>query len=203
MKGTAMKKGSLLLAAVSCAGLVLASGPATAGGEVDPSTLMPEPPPGSICRATGAGVVCATSFDATVENEPAFALSCGLLYETADDVRRGTRWYVDGRLTRRFVFQNASGSWSLSPTGAGPSVTWVAHANWQNVDIDAAASEDTWPTVSHGMIFQLTGPDGQLIFQYSGLERPDGTHSGIGNWAEFESPEVDAAICDALTRRDA
>jgi hypothetical protein len=190
---------SMVAIAVSCAGLVLANAPATAGGSVDPSTLTPEPPPGSSCRATGAGVVCATTFDATVENEPAFALSCGLVYESADDVRRGTRWYVDGRLTRRFVFQDASGSWSLSPTGAGPSVTWVAHANWQNVDIDADASEDTWPTVYHGMIFRLTGSDGQLIFQYSGLERPDGTHSGTGDWAEFESPAVDTAICDALT----
>ena len=194
-----MKRSSMLAVAASCVGLVLASGPATAGGDVDPSTLMPEPPPGSTCQATAGGVVCATTFDATVENEPAFALSCGVLYETATDVRRGTRWYVDGRLTRRFVFQNASGSWSLSPTGAGPSVSWVAHANWQNVDIDADAPDDAWPTVYHGMIFRLTGPDGRPIFQFSGREQPDGTHSGIGDWADFESPEFDAAICDALT----
>ncbi|MBA3266365.1 MAG: hypothetical protein H0T14_08360 [Nocardioidaceae bacterium] len=190
---------SVAALAVSCAGLALGSATASAGGSVDPSTLVPEPPPDATCKATGAGVVCNTTFNASVQNEPAFSLPCGLLYETADDVRRGTRWYVDGRLTRRFVFQNASGSWSLSPTGAGPSVTWVAHANWQNTDVDADAPEETWPTVIHGMMLRITGPTGRPIFQYAGIERPDGTSSGLGDWAEFEAPQVQSEICDALT----
>jgi FtsP/CotA-like multicopper oxidase with cupredoxin domain len=92
---------------------------------------------------------------------------------------RGIRWYEDGRLTRRFVFADDSGSWSLSPDGAGPVVTWVAQGNWQNVDVDADASEETWPTTSHGMQFRLTAPDGKLIFQFSGLERPAGPQPPI------------------------
>jgi len=68
---------------------------------------------------------------------------CGLVYETADEVRRGIRWYVDGLLTRRFVFADDSGSWSLSPTGAGPAASWVGKGNWQNVDVDAEATEET------------------------------------------------------------
>lgn len=155
--------------------------------------------PGATCRANGASVICHTTFNASLQNEPAFPLPCGLVYETADDVRRGIRWYVDGRLTTRFVFQNASGSWSLSPTGAGPSVSWVAHANWQNVNIDADAPEETWPTTLHGVAFRLTGPDGQVIFQFSGIEWPDGSHSGLGDWVQRESPEIQSAICDALT----
>ena len=185
--------------AVSCAGLVLGSSPVSAGGQVDPSTLIPEPPPGATCEPTGAGVLCHTTFNASFQNEPAFSLPCGLVYETADDVRRGTRWYVDGRLTRRFVFQNASGEWSLSPTGAGPLVTWVAHANWQNVDIDAAAPEESWPTTSHGVALRVSGPEGAPIFQFSGLQLPDGSHSGLGDWAEFESQDVQSEICNALT----
>jgi len=185
--------------ATSFAGLVLGGAPASAGDLVDPTSLVPEPPPGATCRANGASVICHTTFNSSVQNEPAFPLPCGLVYETADDVRRGIRWYVDGRLTRRFVFQDASGSWSLSPTGEGPSVTWVAHANWQNVNIDADASEETWPTTLHGVAQRVTGPDGQVIFQFSGLERPDGSHGGLGDWAQLESPEVQSAICNALT----
>lgn len=79
-------------------------------------------------------------------NAEAFVLPCGQVYETADDVRRGLRWYEGGQLGRRFVFQNASGSWSLSPDGTGPTVTWTAQANWQNVDLDAEADEQTWAT---------------------------------------------------------
>jgi hypothetical protein len=185
--------------AMSCGGLVLGGASASADDLVDPTTLVPEPPPGATCRANGASVICHTTFNASLQNEPAFPLPCGLVYETADDVRRGIRWYVDGRLTTRFVFQNASGSWSLSPTGAGPSVSWVAHANWQNVNIDADAPEETWPTTLHGVAFRLTGPDGQVIFQFSGIEWPDGSHSGLGDWVQRESPEIQSAICDALT----
>jgi hypothetical protein len=192
-------RAAVIALAMSCAGLVLGGAPASAGDLVDPTTLVPEPPPGATCRANGASVICHTTFNASIQNEPAFPLSCGLLYETAEDVRRGIRWYVDGRLTRRFVFQTAAGSWSLSPTGDGPSVSWVAHANWQNVNIDADAPEETWPTTLHGVALRVTGPDGQVIFQFSGLERPDGSHSGLGDWAQFESQEVQSAICDALT----
>ena len=52
-----------------------------------------------------------------------FGLPCGTLYETVYDLREGIRWYLDGKLVRRFVSQNAEGTWSLSPTGDGPTVT--------------------------------------------------------------------------------
>ena len=181
------------------AGLATGASPAAAAGSVDPATLLPPPPPGAECRSVGAGVVCHTTFDASHENEPAFELPCGLLFESAQDVRRGIRWYVDGSLTRRAVFQNASGSWSLSPTGAGPSVTWVAHANWSNRDVDASAPEETWPTTFHGVSLRVSGPHGSPLFLFAGLERPDGSHSGVGDWADFESAEVQDALCSALT----
>jgi hypothetical protein len=178
---------------------VIGAVPASAGGLIDPSTLFPEPPPGATCRANGAGVICETTFNGSVQNEPAFTLPCGLVYETSDDVRRGIRWYVDGRLTQRFVFQNATGSWSLSPTGAGPSVTLIAHDDWQNRDIDASAPGETWPTTTHGMLLRITGPDGRQLFQYTGIERPDGSHSGLGAPPDVDSPQFQSAICNALT----
>lgn len=190
---------SMIVAGISCVCGVFGPGVASADQPVDPSTLVPEPPPGSSCQATGAGVTCKTTFDASLQNEPVFSLSCGQLYETSNDVRRGTRWYVDGRLVRRLVFQNADGRWSLSPTGAEPTVRWTAQTSWENRNIDADAPEETWPTTVHGMTFKVTASHGRPIFQLTGLERPDGSHSGHGDWAQFESPEVDAAICDALT----
>ena len=104
------------------------------------------PPPGSECRLDGAWIICHTSLVFTPVNEPIldFQLPCGTLYETATDVRRGIRWYDSstGRLVTRFVTQDFEGTWSLSPTGAGPTVTVTAHANWRNVNIDA--DESTW-----------------------------------------------------------
>jgi hypothetical protein len=186
-------------AALSCVCWVGGAAPAMGGQEVDPSTLTPAPPPGATCVTTGDAVRCATTFDASLQAEPVFTLPCGQVYETSTDVRRGIRWYVDGRLDRRFVFQTAGGSWSLSPTMSAPVVTWVAHASWQNLDIDADAPEETWPTTTHGLSIRVTGPDGRTIFQYAGLDLPDGTHHGIGDWAELESAEVQAALCDVLT----
>lgn len=194
-------RASITALAVSCGGLVLGGVPASAGGLIDPSTLFPAPAPDSICRANGTGVICETTFNGSVQNEPAFPLPCGLVYETSDDVRRGIRWYdADRRLTQRFVFQDATGSWSLSPTGDGPSATVIAHADWQNRNIDASAPAETWPTTYHGMMIRITGPDhGRPIFQYTGLERPDGSHSGLGDWVDFDSPAIQSLLCDALT----
>ncbi len=181
---------------------VLATGaaPASAGGTVDPSTLVPQPPPGADCRSTGRGaVLCHTTFDDSRVNAEAFPLPCGLVYETAHDLRRGTRWYADGRLTRRFVFQDAHGSWSLSPDGSGPAVTWVAHDSWQNVDVDADAPEETWPTTTRGMMFRVSGPGGGTLFHVAGRDLPTGEHRGVGDWGVFDSPELQAALCAALT----
>jgi hypothetical protein len=144
-------------------------------------------------------VLCHTTFDDSHANVEVFPLPCGIVYETAQDVRRGIRWYADGRLTRRFVFQDASGSWSLSPDGSGPMVTWVAHDSWQNVGIDADAPEETWPTTTHGMVFRVSGPGGGTLFHVAGRDLPTGEHRGVGDWADFESPELQAALCAALT----
>jgi len=41
--------------------------------------------------------------------------------------------------------------------------------------------------------------DHGLIFSYTGLELPDGSHHGHGDFAQLETPETDAAICAVLT----
>lgn len=187
-----------LAALVTGVGLAASAVSAAAAAPVDVNTLVPAPPPGAACHAAGARTVCRTIFDNSVTNGEAFVLPCGQVYETADDVRRGLRWYEDNQLVRRFVFQSASGSWSLSPDGAGPTVTWTAHANWQNVEVDVQADEETWPTTYHGMQFRITGRDGRPILQYAGIDRPDGSHSGAGEPFDPGSPAVQAALCAAL-----
>ena len=66
-------------------------------------------------------------------NEPIadFDLPCGTLYETIYDLREGIRWYPGRKVVKRFVSQNAEGTWSLSPSDAEPTVKISFHANWR------------------------------------------------------------------------
>lgn len=195
----------LAIAALALAGAVApaAAAPAprapAAAVIVDPSTLTPAPPPGAICREAGAQVICETSFEVHLVNEPAFELPCGLFYETVDDVRRGIRWYTDGLLTRRSVFQQAVGQWSLSPTGEGRVAEVTAHVTWRNVDVDPFAPEETWPQITSGMGLKVQADDGGIVFQESGIGYPGGDYRGNQRFGEFGSPEALASICTALT----
>lgn len=193
-------KAAAAASALLVAGVAVSAAPAAGAGRtpVDPATLTPAPPPGASCYETGEQVRCETVFEIHAVNEPAFELPCGLFYETIDDVRRGTRWYTDGLLTKRLVFQQAAGFWSLSPDGSGPHVQVTSHASWSNVDFDPLAPEEEWPTTFHGMQFQLKDASGHIIFQISGRETPAG-QTGNGEWAEFDSPEVQQRLCAALT----
>jgi hypothetical protein len=77
-------------------------------------------------------------------------------------------------------------------------VTWEIHQSWVNDNLDPFAPEDEWTFTFRGMAFRVTGANGQL-FHLAGLQRPDGSHSGVGDWVEFDSPDTQAAICAALT----
>jgi hypothetical protein len=185
---------------LALAGLMWMAGPAAAGPLVDPSTLQPPPPPGSECRLDGAWIICHTSLEFHPVNEPIldFQLPCGTVYETADDVRRGIRWYDSstGKLMKRFVSQDFEGTWSLSPTGAGPTVTVTAHANWRNV-YAVPGDESSGPTIFHGNGFTIRAPGFGVIVHIAGLDLPDGTHRGVAR--VIEDPEVAAELCAALT----
>ena len=157
--------------------VVLGPQPASAGPLVDPDTLIPPPPPGSTCSATGNQVICQTSLDFTFVNEPVFDIACGTVYETSTDTRVGIRWYnSDRKLVRRHVRQDDAGTWSLSPAGTGPLVTISVHANWSNQypipGDDASASQ-----VNHGDGFTAQAPGFGVILHIAGLDEPDGTPS--------------------------
>jgi hypothetical protein len=62
---------------------------ASANSLVDPSTLIPEPPPGAVCRADGQWIICHTSLSFAPVNEASGdVLTCGPVYQTGSDERR-------------------------------------------------------------------------------------------------------------------
>lgn len=186
--------------------LVLASGtvgwttaPASAGAIVDPNTLQPVPP-NATCREAGGQVICDTFLVEEVVNEPItdFDLPCGTIYETSDFRGDGTRWYVDGKVVRRHVAASLEGTWSLSPTGAGPTVKISGSSSvwtvWTTPGDDSTAVD----TRNSGNGFKVSAPGFGVITHDAGLSSPDGTHHGILTEFPF-TPEIEAALCAALT----
>jgi hypothetical protein len=170
---------------------------ADAGRSVDPDTLNPPPPPGSSCQRDGRQVICHTVFVQDFVNEPVFELPCGLFYETSHDDRRGTRWYINGKLHTRFVSSSLHGTWSLSPVGAGPLVTLKGNANWRNVDIPFDQPEENWPITVHGNDITASAPGYGVILHIAGRDDPDGDHHGTGV-TDFDDPAVHAELCAAM-----
>jgi hypothetical protein len=180
------------------ASLVLAA-PALAGPIVDPNTLQPVPP-NATCRDDGRQVICDTFLEEFAVNEPIadFDLPCGTIYETSYYRGDGTRWYVDLLAVKRHVAASLDGTWSLSPTGAGPSVKisgyWSIWTIWTTPGDDSTAVE----TSSSGNAFKVSAPGFGVILQDAGLLYPDGTHHGVSGQIPF-TPEVAATLCEALT----
>ena len=187
--------------------LILAAGTASAAPtSVDPDTLTPPPPPGAECKQTGQYVICHTFGDESWANQPDFTLSCGRAYSTGSAHSEDIRWYSDGLLVRRFVKVTEEGTFSLSPTGEGPTVRFVPHYNF--VDYFATPGDfDSVTEIEHGMDFRIWRPDSGVMVHLAGIFvfAPDGiTHHGAGEFALDEEDNLvipakaDAALCEAL-----
>jgi hypothetical protein len=205
----------MVLWAIGMLGMALAMGlvvalaafPASAAPRsVDPTTLTPPPDPGVVaeCKQTGNFILCQTYFDEpSLVNEPVFELECGTVYETSTVHREGIRWYSsEGLLLRRFVTEDAQGSWSLSPTSEGPTVRFFAHDNWTDVYAVPGDGESV-STTYHGDSVTAMAPGYGVLFHIAGQDLPDGTHHGVGAGFFIDDegnvdPEVDAALCEAL-----
>lgn len=168
-----------------------------AGSPVAPDTLQPVPPPGATCSANGPWVICKTGLVIDAQNEPIedFDLPCGTVHESIHDVRSGIRWYQNGKLVKRFVTQDAEGTWSLSPTGDGPTARISAHANWRNV-YAVPGDESSGPTTAHGDGFKVQATGHGVIVHFAGLDLADGSHRGVARF--IDDPAVAARLCDAL-----
>ncbi|HEX5823847.1 MAG TPA: hypothetical protein VFY18_05230 [Candidatus Limnocylindrales bacterium] len=103
---------------------------ASARSFVDPTTLTPPLKPFRVCWQLGPEVQCDTGGTASIENEPADDSPCGQIYETSTEVSNSTRWYRDGLIVRRKVEESVRGTWSLSPTGDGPTVVFMRNMSW-------------------------------------------------------------------------
>jgi len=191
-----MKRTLLAMIAAVAAAVLTQPLPAWAGSPVpDPSVLQPPPPPGSTCQADGTQVICQTTFDVFLQNEPVFDLPCGTVYETSTDLRKGLRWYQDGELVTRFVTQDVEGTWSLSPTGTGPTVTVSAHDNWRNTNVDPYADPESWPVSAHGNGIVVRAAGVGVIAHIAGLDRGD-EHHGVLRF--IDDPVVAAELCAVL-----
>lgn len=177
-----------VLAAASLGG---ASG-AAAHTRVDPTTLTPPLKPFRVCYQDGPWVSCDTSGVSSVTNAASFDLSCGTVYETSTETTHATRWYRDGLLVERIVQAKIRGTWSLSPTGSGPIVGFMADLSWdEQFLVPGDLSSDS--EVSHGNFVRIDGMGS--LGRETGIWLPDGTHHGL---LSDTSPESDARLCALL-----
>jgi hypothetical protein len=188
---------SISLAAVTAGSLLLGGASGAAAAQVDPSTLTPPPPPGARCFTTGPGrVTCDTVLNFTLENAPDLELPCGQLYITGTDFRDGFRFYENALIVRRHVTASLNATWSLSPTGDGPSVRLVAHLSWWSVWPVPGGVDGEDAFTSTGLDVKVIGPGLGADFQIAGRFAPDSDHTGI--FTAF-SDESLVALCGALT----
>ena len=139
-------------------------------------------------RPAAEGVVTADEWRASEAERSARSV-----YETARDIRHATRWYENGLLVERIVQDSFRGSWSLSPTGAGPTVEIAANFSWdENFVVPGDLSSDV--ETSQGSQFRVQGLG--AVFIDSGRYLPDGTHHG---YASAFSDAAIAVVCNLLT----
>src|SRR5262245_25084956 len=188
--------GVALVLAAAAAAVFWTTASASAGALVDPSTLQPVPP-NAVCRADGPQVICDTFVIETLMNEPIFDLPCGTVYETSYYRGDGTRYYFDGLLVKRHVAASLDGTWSLSPTGAGPRLNETASFSTDSYwPVPGSGGDETAVLTQHGSSFKIRASGAGVIIQDSGTWYPDGEHRGL--LRGLPSPETDAALCAAL-----
>jgi hypothetical protein len=180
--------------------LTLALAPsALAGSPADPTTLNPIPPDIYTCQADGTNTICRASFEDTIEGGDIGRL-CGdqPIFEWTTTSVHVVRYYdADRNLVRRTGRASLSGFFSLSSSGAEPTIDVIAHSNWIEefaVPGDLASGVET----EHGLINHTgsSAPGFGAALHASGLVLPDGTFSGLNS--DFGTPGADEAICAAL-----
>jgi hypothetical protein len=165
---------------------------------VDPSTLIPEPPPGAVCWAVGGGTICHTQLSFPSLNEPVLDLPCGTVYQTGTDVRLGIRWYDDDKkLVKRLYTLTADATWSLSPQGVEPTVDLTIRENWSSLFAVPGDLSSEFGVHTAGVGVKVQAPGFGVIGHVSGLDDTRGAHRGI--FIVPEDPAVLPKLCTALT----
>lgn len=190
-------------AAIAALALSLAgAGAASAGSRsVDPITLVPVPPEEYVCTANGAQVYCTATFVADLLNEPSFDMPCGTVYATGRDVKSAKRWYQDGLLVEKRVHDDATFTWSLSPSGGGTVLSVITHTN--SVE-QYAVPGDVTTNYGHqqGTDLLVRSPSGGVVWQISG--QIHGEEFFTGHFMTDDNPpipitsSVEADLCAAF-----
>jgi hypothetical protein len=181
----------------------LGAGPvAAAHVRVDPTTLTPPLKPFRVCYETGRWVYCDTSNTDTWANEPVIELPCGTVYESATNVSLAERWYEDGLLVERNNEERLTGTWTLSPTGSGPSVEIRVNDGWHEHFVIPG---DLFSDVerAHGSFLRILS-FGNVILEVGLFLSPEEVHHGYSsldgpsNIFDGTDPVGAAKLCDAL-----
>jgi hypothetical protein len=160
---------------------------------VDPTTLTPPLKPFRICYELGPYVQCDTSGVTSDQDVPTDELPCGQLYQTTSYVSNSTRWYQDGLIIRRAVQERDRGTWSLSPTGDGPTVAFQKDTSW---DEHFAVPGDLSSGIADARGTGLLVPALGRVFHESGLYvGADDTFRGLFT---TNDPASVKRLCDLL-----
>lgn len=178
---------------------------ASAGKLVDNSTL--NPPAGDIytCYADGHNTICRGEQNLSGVNDDS-GLTCGErpIYSTGTDTRQLTRYYDEnGELVWRRVKASANATWSLSSTGAGPTVTFVGHWGW-TVRYSVPGDVDSGFLAAHGTDTLIKSPNGGVIVHEAGTSyavgadfTDTGVYHGPHTWTTDPAGSL-AKVCAAL-----
>lgn len=198
----AIAAGTALAAAASAA----AFGSPSSTKIVDNSTLNPPAPDYYTCYADGANTICRgiTPESGSFANEDS-GLDCGgqPIYSTGVALREATRYYdQNGDLVWRRVHASVTATWSLSPTGAPPTVSEVGHWGW-TVHYSVPGDVDSGFLASHGTDELIRSPDGGVIVHEAGTSYAvgadfidTGVYHGPHLWTT--DPDALAKVCAAL-----
>jgi hypothetical protein len=197
------------LAVTAVAGIAAAALVASAavGGTriVDNETLNPPAPTFYTCTADGSNTICRGTQDFSVDNEP-IGFDCGgrLVYGTGSDIREVSRYYDEnGNLAWRRAHATATQTWSLSPTGAEPALSFSGHWGW-TVRYGVPGDLETGFLASHGTDFRLRSPANGVIVHSAGTTYAVGANfEDLGIYHGLHPLETDfdatlAKMCSAL-----
>jgi len=184
----------LLVAAIAALTSLGGATAASAHTLVDPTTLTPPLKPFRVCYEDGPWVKCDTSDPTTTyANQPIddFGLPCGTIFESATIATHATRWYQNLLLVERDAQEHIGGTWSLSPTGSGPTVAFAADNSWHETFlVPGDLSSDS--EVFHSA-FRV--PALGAGFHDAGIYLPDGAQHGHTSFTD----EAKAKLCELLT----
>ncbi|WP_377639192.1 hypothetical protein [Oryzobacter terrae] len=200
-----------VLSAAALLGALAGAAPMASAGPppVDPASVSPTLNPNFApwdCWRAGTGITCQGTWVNTYENEP-IGIQCDgqEVYGSGSSREFMTRWHTaDGLATRTNVHLGyPSDRYTLSPTGAGPSVTISGHWN-RHYTYPVPGEVGSRVLTEVGGRYLGRADDGSRLNGSGGVQYAPGEDfetraSAHGSIADITGETVDAFICEALT----